>query len=203
MPHAYDMLQQFCACTGGCTEVWVLSVAHVAACLQLSLCQAGYWQAAMIPASLWHVIMAVIFELSEPYRTDSDEDKALSRSCLMFVAFDTMMVQLLLAAAGGLATCIKLRRKRKHRHHKSTWSDKHSKPVKLRVYNDCSFLISLYWCVTTCGCTSSSSSSNSLLLKHCMAQACSLALGMCLITGSTMKGRFNNLGRSGLANYTY
>lgn len=56
---------------------------------------------------------------------------------------------MLVAIAGALATPLKLRRKQKHRHHKSTWNDKRSKPAKLRVYNDCDFQISVYWSVTT------------------------------------------------------
>eukprot|EP00882_Tetradesmus_deserticola_P025935 GHRQ01028526.1.p1 GENE.GHRQ01028526.1~~GHRQ01028526.1.p1 ORF type:complete len:199 (+),score=26.08 GHRQ01028526.1:58-654(+) len=57
----------------------------------------------------------------------------------------TMIRKLLSAVVGVLATPIKLGRKLKHRHRKSTWNKRHSKPVKLRVYNDCSFLISVYW----------------------------------------------------------
>uniref|UniRef100_A0A383VWG0 von Hippel-Lindau disease tumour suppressor beta domain-containing protein n=1 Tax=Tetradesmus obliquus TaxID=3088 RepID=A0A383VWG0_TETOB len=52
---------------------------------------------------------------------------------------------MLVAIAGALATPLKFRRKQKHRHHKSTWNDKRSKPAKLRVYNDCDFQISVYW----------------------------------------------------------
>ncbi|KAF6254715.1 hypothetical protein COO60DRAFT_1703205 [Scenedesmus sp. NREL 46B-D3] len=56
-----------------------------------------------------------------------------------------MIRKVLLAVAGILATPLKLGRKLRHRHPKSTWNDKYSKAAILKVYNECSFLISVYW----------------------------------------------------------
>jgi hypothetical protein len=101
-----------------------------------------------------------------------------------------MIGKMLVAVAGAVATSLKLRRKPKHRHHRSTWSDRRSKPAKLRVYNDCSFQISLYWSVTTLAFAQAAAVAAATVaeypgeLNH---------LHTCQNAGSTMKGRCSSL----------